>query len=375
MTNQTPAPVRVALIFGGVSPEHDVSCLTAGGVARAIDSARFEVVGIGITPSGRWVQVPVEEIKRFEVVDHRLPRLDEERPTALVMAGPEHTAQVATRTSDGFVDLHEFDVAFALLHGPFGEDGTIQGLFEMLGVRYVGSGVAASAIGMDKDLMKRSMAAAGLPVGPCVAITTQQWEHERQEVYDAIEALDYPLYVKPARGGSSLGITRVTDIADLRAAIEFAQTFDPKVIVEEGFGAVREIEVAVLGGHDRGLPRTSVPGEIVMDTEDKFYDYEAKYTPEEQVRLDVPAVLPERVASEVRRLAGLTFSVMGVEGLARIDTFVDADSHVWINELNTMPGFTTSSMFPKLWGATGLAYPELIADLIDQAMTRPMGLR
>lgn len=375
MTSQTPGRIRVAVIFGGVSSEHDVSCLTAGSVARAIDESRFEVLGIGITPSGRWVQVPVEEIRGFEVVGKTLPRLDESRPTAVVMAGPDGTAQVATREGDALTDVRTFDVAFALLHGPFGEDGTIQGLFEMLGVRYVGSGVACSAVSMDKDLMKRSMAAAGLPVGPCVAFTARQWEDDRQGILDAIEALDYPVYVKPARGGSSLGISRVADIADLLPAVAFAQQYDPKVVVEQGFRDVREIEVAVLGGRGSGAPRTSLPGEVVMATEDKFYDYQAKYTPDEQVRLDIPADLPAAAVAEVQRVGALTFTLMGAEGLARVDTFLDADGKVWVNELNTMPGFTRLSMFPQLWDATGLGYADLIADLVEQALARPLGLR
>jgi D-alanine-D-alanine ligase len=375
MTSPTASRIRVALVFGGVSSEHDVSCLTAGSLARSIDSERFEVVGIGITPSGRWVQVETADIRAFEVVDHRLPRLDESRPTATMLVGTGGGGRVATLIGEHLDDVRDFDVAFALLHGPFGEDGTVQGLFEMLGIRYVGSGVAASAIGMDKDLMKRSMSAAGLPVGPCVAVTPAQWERDRQGVLDAIEALEYPLYVKPARGGSSVGITRVTELAELPSAIETAQRYDPKVLVEQGFCTVREVEVAVLGPLEGGLPRTSVPGEIVMQVAETFYDYDAKYTPGEEVRLDIPARLSPELADEVRRWGAKTFASMGAEGLARVDLFIDQHDEVWVNEINTMPGFTRLSMFPSLWAASGMSYPGLIADLIDQAMRRPMGLR
>ncbi len=369
----TNGKVRVALVFGGASSEHEISCLTAGGVARSIDPDRFDIVGIGIAKTGEWVRVPAAILAGFEVVDHSLPTVDAGLPEAVLLRGAGG-GQIATRDGDRLRDLIDVDVAFALLHGPFGEDGTIQGLFEMLGIRYVGAGVAASAIGMDKDLMKRAMAAAGLPVGPWEAITPAQWRDDRDGCRARVSQLSYPVYVKPARGGSSLGIVRVEGADGLDAAIAEAQRYDPKVVVEQGFVGIREIELGVIE-NPAGPPRVSLPGEIVMHTEDAFYDFEAKYLPEEQVTLVVPATLDADLQRTVQELAQRTFAAMAVEGLARVDLFVDADGTAWVNELNTMPGFTRRSMFPMLWAASGLDYPELIATLIDLARQRPMGLR
>jgi len=363
----------VALLFGGVSTEHEISCLTAGGVARAIDPERFEVVGIGITADGAWVRIPHAELLSYEVVDGRLPRVPADRPEAVLLRG-EDGPEVATRDGDRLADLAGVDVAFALLHGPWGEDGTIQGLFEMLGIRYVGAGVAASAIGMDKDLMKRAMAAAGLPVGPWEAITPAQWRDDRAASLARAGALSFPVFVKPARGGSSIGIGRVDDPALLEAAIVEAQRFDPKVVVEQGFVGAREIELGVIEDLD-GPPRVSLPGEIRMHTADAFYDFDAKYLPEDQVSLQVPADVDPALLADIQDLAARTFAAMAVEGLARVDLFVDADGVAWVNELNTMPGFTRTSMFPMVWAATGLDYPSLIATLVDLALARPMGLR
>ncbi len=365
---------RVAIIFGGVSSEHDVSCLTAGGVTRAIDADRFGVVGIGITPSGRWVQVSTDDMAAMEVAGGVLPRLDESRSTALLVP-TEHGGRVATLDGDRLVDARDFDVVFALLHGPFGEDGTIQGLFEMHGLRYVGSGVAASANGMDKDLMKAALQSAGLPVCPWVKITQQTWAEDADRLQRRIEdSLAFPVYVKPARGGSSVGISRAATPADVAPAVEEALRWDPKVIVEEGFVGAREIELAVLDRLD-GPPRVSLPGEIRMHTEDAFYDYEAKYTPDGQVDLDIPAHVSDTLLARVQKIAARTFRALGSEGLARVDLFVTPDEEVFVNELNTMPGFTYLSMYPKLWEASGLSYPDLIAELIELAVHRPTGLR
>ncbi len=368
-----PSRTRVAIIFGGVSSEHDVSCLTAGGVTRAIDPERFDVVGIGITPQGAWVQIDATEMRAMEVVDHTLPRLSEGRPRALLLPR-EGGGRVGTLAGDSVVDVRDFDVAFSLLHGPFGEDGTIQGLFEMFGIRYVGAGVATSAIGMDKDLMKRALASAGLAVCPWVTITASDWAHERQRCLDDVAELAYPVYVKPARGGSSMGIVRVTEPDALVAAVEQAARFDPKVIVEEGFVGAREIELAVLGSAD-GRPRVSLPGEIRVHTPDAFYDFEAKYTPESQVSLDVPADVTPDLLRRVQRAAAHAFSALHVEGLARVDLFVTPEDEVFVNELNTMPGFTRLSMYPALWEASGVSYRDLITELLTLALERPLGLR
>jgi len=363
----------VALFFGGVSSEHSISCLTAGSVARAIDADRFDVVGVGITRDGCWVRIDSEELAAYEVVDGRLPEVAPDRPAAVLVPAPGGAA-IATLDAGRLADVVPFDVAFALLHGPFGEDGTIQGLFEMHGVHYVGAGVAASAIGMDKDLMKRAMAAAGLPVGPWVTITPARWRDDRDGALREVGRLSYPLFVKPARGGSSLGIVKVDAPDGLLAAIEQARRFDPKVIVEQGFTGVREIEVAVLEDLS-GPPRTSFPGEVLMHDPDAYYDFEAKYLPEEQVTLEVPARLDDTALAAIQELAGRTFSAMAVEGLARVDLFLDADDKPWVNELNTMPGFTRLSMFPMMWAASGLDYTALISTLIDLAARRPLGLR
>lgn len=372
MTHE-PARTRVALIFGGTSSEHDVSCLTAGGVSRSIDLTRFEVVGIGITPSGKWVQVPTEEIRGMEVSGQRLPRLTEDRPPAVLLPR-QGGGRIATLMGDRIVGAADFDVAFTLLHGPFGEDGTIQGMFEILGIRYVGSGVAASAIGMDKDLMKRTIVGAGLPVGPWVAFGNREWRERPDEILDRVAGLGFPVYVKPARGGSSMGISKVPDADGLPAAIVEAQRFDPKIVVEKGFVGVREIEVAVLGTSG-GAPRASLPGEIRMHTPDAFYDYAAKYTPESQVSLDIPASVTDELRQRAQEMAIAAFTAMDAEGLARVDLFATPDGELYVNELNTMPGFTRLSMYPSLWEATGLSYGDLIAELISLAMERPLGLR
>lgn len=375
MTDPHARRAVVALVFGGVSSEHEISCLTAGGVARAIDRDRFDVVGIGITPAGAWVRVPLPRVEALEVVDGVLPRVDGDLPEAVLLRGPRG-GLVATRDGDRLRDPVDVDVAFALLHGPFGEDGTIQGLFEMLGLRYVGAGVAASAIGMDKDLMKRAMASAGLPVGPWEAITARRWEQDVAGCAEAVATrLGYPVFVKPARGGSSLGIARVDSPEDLAAAVTAAQAYDPKVVVERGFVGCREIELAVLQGVAGGAPRVSLPGEIVVHDSGAFYDFEAKYLPEGQVALTLPVELPAPLVGEVQTLAARTFEAMNCEGLARVDLFLTPAGEPFVNELNTMPGFTRHSVFPALWKASGLGYTGLITELLELALAQQPGLR
>ena len=362
----------VALIFGGASSEHEISCLTAGGVLRAIDGC--EVATVGITGKGDWVRVPSEVVAGYQVTDGELPRVAGDLPQAVLLRGPGGV-QVATRVGDQLIDVVDIDVAFALLHGPYGEDGTIQGLFEMLGTRYVGAGVASSAIGMDKDLMKRAMWSAGLPVGRWVAINPGGWQRDPERWMAAVAGLGYPVFVKPARGGSSLGISRVDAPEDLPAAIELALSYDPKVVVEAGFVGCREIEIAVLQGRDGGAPRASVPGEIVLHRQGSFYDFESKYLGDDDVTLDRPAKLTGEQAEQARKLAVRTFEAMSVEGLARVDLFLNPVGEFFVNELNTMPGFTRTSMFPLLWQASGLEYPELVRELIDLGLAQRPGLR
>ena len=392
MTTEVAAPgarpaaarrTRVALVFGGVSSEHGVSCLTAAGVFGALDPERYEVLGVGITRTGRWVLVDDDTLRGLEVADGRLPELSEQAPDAMLLThGPGSRLAVRDDVSYGGVDRHSalswlgpVDVALSLLHGPFGEDGTIQGLFEMMGTRYVGAGVLASAVGMDKHFMKLVLAASGLPVGPFVTITPAEWARDRAACLEAVASLRYPVFVKPARGGSSLGISKVDDGSGLVAAIEEAQRFDPKVVVEEGFVDARELECGVLSDPDGGRPQASAVAEIRVHSASGFYDFEAKYLPEEQVDLDVPALVDPAVADEVRALAVRTFEAVGCEGLARVDVFVTREGRVVVNEINTMPGFTPHSMFPRMWAASGLDYPALVDRLIELALARPVGLR
>ncbi len=365
---------RVAVVFGGVSGEHGVSCLTAAGVVGAIDPERYDVVGLGITPSGRWVVLDPAAISRLRVSDGQLPVLPANAADAMLLRG-ESGSDLAVHESGALTALGPVDVAFALLHGPFGEDGTIQGLFEMMGTRYVGAGVLASAVGMDKHYMKLVLAASGLPVGPFVPVTPAEWRRDRAACVEAVDAMHYPVYVKPARGGSSLGISRVESSEDLVAAVEFAQRYDPKVIVEEGFVDARELECGVLGGIGDAEPQASELAEIRVHNESGFYDFDAKYLPEEQVRLDVPAQVESRIADEVRSLAVKTFVAIGCEGLARVDVFLTRELRVVINEINTMPGFTAHSMFPRMWAASGMDYPALVDHLLRLGLERPVGLR
>ncbi len=370
MTAQRPT---VALIFGGASSEHEISCLTAGGVLRAIDGC--EVVAIGITGQGDWVRVPLETVAGYQVTDGAtLPRVADDLPRAVLLRGPGGP-QLATREGDRLTDVVDVDLAFALLHGPYGEDGTIQGLFEMLGVRYVGAGVAASAIGMDKDLMKRAMWSAGLPVGRWIGINPGHWQRDPDRWTAAVAGLGYPVFVKPARGGSSLGISRVDAPEDLAGAIELALQYDPKIVVEAGFVGCREIEIAVLQGRDGQPPRASVPGEIVLRRRDMFYDFDSKYLDDGDVSLDTPAKLTPEQAEQARALAARTFDAMNVEGLARVDLFLNPVGEFFVNELNTMPGFTRTSMFPLLWQATGLGYSALVRELIELGLAQQPGLR
>ena len=365
---------RVAVVFGGTSSEHGVSCLTAAGVLSALDGDRFDVVGIGITRTGRWILVDPETSSRLAVTDGRLPELSENAAEALLMR-VSSGSELAVREQSALSQLGPVDVALALLHGPFGEDGTIQGLFEMMGTRYVGAGVLASAVGMDKHYMKLVLAASGLPVGPFVPVTSSEWQRDKAACLEAIATLHYPLFVKPARGGSSLGISKVNDAACLEQAIQVAQAYDPKIIVEQGFVGARELECGVLDDLDGGPPLASVVAEIRVHSKSGFYDIQAKYLPEEQVDLDVPAQVQPELADQVQQLAIKTFQAIGCEGLARVDVFVTHDGQVVVNEINTMPGFTQHSMFPRMWAASGVTYSELVERLIILALRRPMGLR
>lgn len=365
---------RVLVVLGGASSEHGVSCLTAASVLKAIDHDRYEVECVGITTSGRWTRVSPEWVASLVTIEGRLPTIPEDGVGAVLVQTGAGT-ELRSVTADGFAEVVGVDVAFALLHGPFGEDGTIQGMFEMVGLRYVGSGVAASALGMDKHLMKLALGAAGMPQGDYEVVLPAHWAHDREGVLRRLDSLGYPLFVKPARAGSSIGISRVSASGELAPAIEEARRHDPKVVVEAGQVEAREIECAVLAGHGLEPARASLVGEIRMHSQDAFYDFDAKYLPEEQVSLDIPADVDDELQRRVQELAVATFEALGAEGLGRVDTFVLPDGHVLVNEINTMPGFTELSMFPALWAATGMTYPELIDDLLRLALERPLGLR
>ncbi|MDT0165581.1 D-alanine--D-alanine ligase family protein [Actinotalea sp. AC32] len=366
---------RVAVVFGGRSGEHAISCVTAASVLRAIDRTRYDVVPVGITRDGRWLLV-ADDADRWSLVDGRLPEVVADgSATDVVVPLASGDDELVAWDGDARRSLGAVDVVLPLLHGPFGEDGTIQGMLDLAGIRYVGAGVLASAVGMDKHFMKLVLAGNGIPVAPWVLVAPGRWERDAVGVTAEVTALGLPVFVKPARAGSSLGISRVDDLADLPSAIAAAHEHDPKVIVEAGVVG-REVECAVLGGRDGASPRTSVPGEIVVvDPGHAFYDFEAKYLDEDGVVLRCPTDLPDGVEERVRELAALTFDAVGCEGLARVDTFVTPDGEVLVNEINTMPGFTPVSMYPRMWEASGVSYPELVDELLRLALERPTGLR
>ena len=375
--NTTPQPesgrTTVALVFGGRSSEHAISCATAASVLRAIDRERYDVVPIGITREGRWVQV-ADHPSLLEITDGALPQVPDSGGSVVLPLGTGSTMVTVVEPGQVPRALSEVDVVFPLLHGPFGEDGTIQGLLELADIRYVGCGVLASAAMMDKHFMKVVFANVGLPVGPYTVITDLQWRRDKAAALDAVHALSFPVFVKPARAGSSVGITRVSDPADLEAAIEAARVHDPKVVVEAGILG-RELECGVLGGHGNEAPRVSEIGEIVVSGEHSFYDFEAKYLDESHVALSCPADVPQAARQEIQRIAALAFEAAGCEGISRVDCFLTESGKVLINEINTMPGFTPFSMYPQVWAASGVSYPELIEELITLALERRTGLR
>jgi len=365
---------RVMLLFGGRSGEHAISCATAGGVLRAIDREKYDVVPVGITRSGRWV-LAEDDPDVWSITDGRLPEVTDGAGQVLLPQSADDRALQVVRDGSAPAVLGAVDVVFPLLHGPFGEDGTVQGMLELADLRYVGAGVLASAVGMDKHFMKLLLAGAGLPIAPFVVLRPGEFDRDPAPWIQTVAELGLPVFVKPARAGSSLGISKVTDLADLPAAIDAARQHDPKVIVEAAVVG-REIECAVLGGRPGEPARASQPGEIVVtDSRHGFYDFEAKYLDEASVRLSCPADLPPDVLEEVRAIAVRTFDAVGCEGLARVDVFVTPDDGVVVNEINTMPGFTPFSMYPRMWEASGLAYPQLIDELLELALTRPVGLR
>ncbi|MCL2466271.1 MAG: D-alanine--D-alanine ligase [Micrococcales bacterium] len=368
-----PARPRVLVLFGGRSGEHSISCATAGGVLAAIDRDRYDVLAVGITREGRWVLAD-DDPARWAIQPGHLPQVEDATAQVLLPQGGSRDVQLV-EPGLAPTQLGTVDVVFPLLHGPYGEDGTLQGLLELADVRYVGAGVLASAVGMDKQMMKVVLVGNGLAVSPFRTVRAHQVAADLPAVLADLAGLGLPVFVKPARAGSSLGISRVDDAADLPEALAEAARHDPKIVVEAAVVG-REVECAVLGGRDGARPRASLPGEIVVtDPAHTFYDYQAKYFNADGVQLLCPADLSPQVTAAVQDVAVRTFEALDCEGIARVDVFVTDDDQVVVNEINTMPGFTPYSMYPTMWQVSGMPYTELVDELIRLALERPTGLR
>jgi len=351
---------RIAVVFGGRSAEHEISCISARSVIDAIDPSRNEVVAIGITREGAWQLQP-----GAPALPSESGRMPEVRPAE------ESVVELATR--DGANELvaadgsrSTIDVVFPVLHGPFGEDGAVQGMLELAGVPYVGSGVLGSAIGMDKDVQKRLLRDAGLAVVPHETVREFEWAEDPDGVAARAEALGYPVFTKPASLGSSVGVVKVSRPETLAAGLDEAFRYGRKALVERGLDGAREIECAVLGNDD---PVASVAGEVIPRGHE-FYDYKAKYLDENGAELLIPADLKPDLLEEVQRIAVVAFGAIGCAGMARVDFFLHGEADLYVNEINTIPGFTSISMYPKLWEASGLPYAELVERLVELAIER-----
>jgi D-alanine-D-alanine ligase len=378
------AKLKVGILFGGRSGEHEVSLLSAASVLNAIDRAKFEVVPIGITKSGQWLSsAHAEKLLTGQAVSIRHLRAGDPdaTPGAAILArgnemivppvpSAESLVPFETRADATPANSIHVDVIFPVLHGTFGEDGTIQGLLELADIPYVGAGVLGSAAGMDKDVMKKLFAATGLPIVKHVSVLRADWQREPKKAQRLIESsLKYPVFVKPANLGSSVGISKVHDRSELAGAMDVAAGFDRKIVIEQGVGSkkakARELEVSVLGND---APQASIAGEIVPSAE--FYDYAAKYL-DEGSELIIPAKLNKAEMKRIQQLAVAAFRAVDCSGLARVDFLMDPKSRkLYVNEINTMPGFTAISMYPKLWAASGLGYTALITRLIELALER-----
>ena len=353
---------RIAVVYGGRSSEHSISCISAGAIRRALDPKRYDVVPIGITRDGGWY-LQHSDPHELRIIDGVLPEVVPNDQPVAFHADPTLVDEL----------IGKIDVVFPVLHGPYGEDGTVQGLFELGGIPYVGSGVLSSAVTMDKGYMKALFAAAGLSVGPYAVITDHQWREDEAGCRARIAKLGFPLFVKPARAGSSQGITKVHSADQLDAAIAEARRHDPRLVIEAGIDRVREIECAVMVDGS-GIARASRCAEIIVRAGHEFYDFAAKYL-EDAADLVVPAEIPEEVEARMRELAVVAFDALGCEGLARVDFFLLPDGSVIVNEVNTMPGFTPISMFPRMWDVSGIDYEQLVDSLVADAMRRGTGLR
>jgi D-alanine-D-alanine ligase len=342
---------RVAIICGGRSSEHEISCISAGGVISAIDRSKFQPLLIGITKSGKWVHL--EEDFPLRIIDGVLPVIPENSPPIV--------ADISGFTLNG--SPLEIDIVFPLLHGPYGEDGTIQGMLEMADIDYVGSGVLASAVAMDKSFAKPIFASYGMKVAEGFTISAQEWADAPDSIVKQANSLSYPVFVKPARGGSSRGTSKVKSESELAAAINDALSFDSKVMIENAVVG-SEIECAVL--EINGKPRASMVGKISIDSKFEFYDFQAKYL-DGATTIELPAPIPADVAALIQEQAIAAFKALDCRGLARVDFFLTANNEILINELNTMPGFTATSVFPKMWQSSGVSYSEVITHLLEGA--------
>jgi D-alanine-D-alanine ligase len=359
MSGGTGRRRRVAVVFGGRSAEHEISCISARAVIDALDPDRDEVVPIGITREGRWRLMP--EAPRPPSETGRLPQVSDDGGARIELAGAGGASEIVRAAGT----REPIDVVFPVLHGPFGEDGTVQGLFEVAGVPYVGAGVLGSAIGMDKAVQKTLFLAAGLRVAPFEVVRESEWRRDRGGVEARADALGFPLFAKPASLGSSVGITKVHGPAELEGGLREAFRYEAKALIERAIEPVREIECAVLGNDD---PVASVCGEIVP-VGHEFYDYDAKYLDEHGAALEIPAKLDPELQATIQRMAVAAFRAVECAGMARVDFFV-SDDEVLVNEINTIPGFTPISMYPKLWEASGLGYRELVGRLLELAIDR-----
>jgi D-alanine-D-alanine ligase len=363
--------IRVAVVYGGRSDEHAISCVSAGSILRHLNPQRFDAVPIGITQAGTWVLTDADP-DRLAIEAGRLPQVNASSGAELALAAdPQRHGELISLGPSLGEALASVDVVFPVLHGPYGEDGTIQGLLELAGVPYVGAGVFASAAGMDKEFTKKLLAAEGLPIGDHAVLRPRQTSLAKHDK----ERLGLPVFVKPARAGSSIGVSRVSTWEELPAAIADARRHDPKVLVEKAIRG-RELECGVLELPD-GSVEASTVGEIrvegVRGREDGFYDFATKYL-DDGAELDVPAKIDDDVATQVRELAIRAFRAIDCQGLARVDFFLTENGPL-INEVNTMPGFTTISMYPRMWAASGVDYPTLLAAMVDTALARGVGLR
>jgi D-alanine-D-alanine ligase len=361
----SPRKTRVAIVFGGRSTEHAISCVSAGSILSALDPDQYEVVPVGITREGRWVLAGGDPAQ-FAIAGRQLPEVTAASGNSVVLAAdPTATDLIVRDPAEGVSSLAGVDVVFPVLHGAFGEDGTIQGMLEMAGIPYVGANVFASAAAMDKEFTKKLAAAEGIPVGPYAVLRSGVSLSQEDK-----ERLGLPVFVKPSRAGSSHGITKVTDWADLDDAIATARQVDPKVLVEAAIVG-REIECGVLEAEAGGAPEASLLAEVHVD-DHEWYDFEAKYL--DDGHNDIPADLPAEITRKVQDYARRTFTALDCAGLARVDFFVTADHEIYLNEINTMPGMTPRSAFPQMWAATGLEYPKVVDRLIRTALHRGTGL-